>query len=39
MSIEVKDLVKIYGEQKAVDTISVHGNKAEIVGSWGRTAQ
>jgi ABC-2 type transport system ATP-binding protein len=35
MSIEVKDLVKIYGEQKAVDTISFSVNKAEIVGFLG----
>ena len=35
MSIEVKDLVKIYGEQKAVDTISFRVNKAEIVGFLG----
>src|SRR5882757_5752354 len=35
MSIEVKDLVKIYGEQKAVDTISFTINKGEIVGFLG----
>jgi len=35
MSIEVKDLVKVYGEQKAVDTISFKVNKGEIVGFLG----
>ena len=35
MSIEVKDLVKIYGEQKAVDSISFKVNKGEIVGFLG----
>ena len=35
MSIEVTDLVKIYGEQKAVDTISFKVNKGEIVGFLG----
>ncbi|MDR3715473.1 MAG: gliding motility-associated ABC transporter ATP-binding subunit GldA [Puia sp.] len=35
MSIEVKDLVKIYGEQKAVDTISFKVGKGEIVGFLG----
>ena len=35
MSIEVKNLLKIYGEQKAVDTISFKINKAEIVGFLG----
>jgi ABC-2 type transport system ATP-binding protein len=35
MSIEVKDLTKIYGAQKAVDTISFHVNKGEIVGFLG----
>ena len=35
MSIEVKDLVKIYGEQKAVDAISFTVNKGEIVGFLG----
>src|SRR5882762_5427486 len=35
MSIEVKDLVKIYGEQKAVDTISFTVKKGEIVGFLG----
>jgi ABC-2 type transport system ATP-binding protein len=35
MSIEVKDLVKIYGEQKAVDAISFKVNKGEIVGFLG----
>jgi ABC-2 type transport system ATP-binding protein len=35
MSIEVKDLIKIYGEQKAVDAISFKVGKAEIVGFLG----
>lgn len=35
MSIQVKDLVKIYGEQKAVNRISFHVNKGEIVGFLG----
>lgn len=35
MSIEVKDLTKIYGEQKAVDTISFTVGKGEIVGFLG----
>ena len=35
MSIEVKDLVKIYGEQKAVDAISFTVGKGEIVGFLG----
>lgn len=35
MSIEVKDLVKTYGEQKAVDSISFHLQKGEIVGFLG----
>jgi len=35
MSIEVKGLVKIYGQQKAVDNISFHVNKGEIVGFLG----
>jgi ABC-2 type transport system ATP-binding protein len=35
MSIEVKDLTKIYGEQLAVDAISFTVNKAEIVGFLG----
>jgi len=35
MSIEVKDLVKIYGEQKAVDAISFSVAKGEIVGFLG----
>ena len=35
MSIEVKDLIKIYGEQKAVDAISFTVNKGEIVGFLG----
>ncbi|HET6253791.1 MAG TPA: gliding motility-associated ABC transporter ATP-binding subunit GldA [Puia sp.] len=35
MSIEVKDLVKIYGEQKAVDSISFTVGKGEIVGFLG----
>ena len=35
MSIEVKELVKIYGEQRAVDAISFKVNKGEIVGFLG----
>src|SRR5215469_1680405 len=35
MSIEVKDLVKTYGEQKAVDSISFKVGKGEIVGFLG----
>jgi len=35
MSIEVKDLTKIYGEQKAIDSISFTVNKSEIVGFLG----
>ncbi len=35
MSIEVRDLVKIYGEQKAVDSISFTVGKGEIVGFLG----
>jgi ABC-2 type transport system ATP-binding protein len=35
MSIEVKSLIKIYGEQKAVDNISFAVGKGEIVGFLG----
>ena len=35
MSIEVKDLTKIYGTQKAVDDISFQISKGEIVGFLG----
>lgn len=35
MSIEVKSLTKIYGQQKAVDQISFKVNKGEIVGFLG----
>ncbi len=35
MSIDVKNLVKIYGEQKAVNNISFKVNKGEIVGFLG----
>ncbi len=35
MSIEVKGLTKIYGEQKAVDDISFSAGKGEIVGFLG----
>jgi ABC-2 type transport system ATP-binding protein len=35
MSIEVKDLVKVYGEQRAVDSISFSVGKGEIVGFLG----
>jgi len=35
MSIEVKNLLKVYGEQKAVNNISFHVGKGEIVGFLG----
>ena len=35
MSIEVKNLLKLYGEQKAVDHISFKVDKGEIVGFLG----
>ena len=35
MSIEISNLVKIYGEQKAVDSISFQVSKGEIVGFLG----
>src|SRR5688572_31392195 len=35
MSIEVNNLLKIYGEQKAVDNISFKVGKGEIVGFLG----
>jgi len=35
MSIAIKGLTKIYGEQKAVDNISININKGEIVGFLG----
>jgi len=35
MSIEVKNLLKQYGEQKAVNQISFSINKGEIVGFLG----
>jgi len=35
MSIEIKELVKIYGEQKAVDGISFKVDQGEIVGFLG----
>lgn len=35
MSLEVKGLVKIYGQQKAVDNISFKVNKGEVVGFLG----
>ncbi|MEZ5009374.1 MAG: ATP-binding cassette domain-containing protein [Chitinophagales bacterium] len=35
MSIQVSGLTKIYGEQKAVDAISLNINKGEIVGFLG----
>jgi len=35
MSIEIRDLVKIYGAQKAVDAISFQVGKGEIVGFLG----
>jgi ABC-2 type transport system ATP-binding protein len=37
MSIEVKGLVKVYGEQKAVDSITFTVGKGEIVGFLGPT--
>lgn len=35
MSIQIQNLSKVYGEQKAVDNISFSVNKAEIVGFLG----
>ena len=35
MSIEVKNLLKVYGEQKAVNDISFKVSKGEIVGFLG----
>ena len=35
MSIEVKNLLKVYGEQKAVNNISFRVDKGEIVGFLG----
>src|SRR6201989_1167869 len=35
MSIEVKDLLKVYGEQRAVNNISFKVDKGEIVGFLG----
>ena len=35
MSIEIRDLVKTYGEQKAVNAISFKVEKGEIVGFLG----
>ena len=35
MSIEVKNLTKLYGEQKAIDQVSFTVNKGEIVGFLG----
>ena len=35
MSIEVKNLLKVYGEQKAVSNISFKVDKGEIVGFLG----
>jgi ABC-2 type transport system ATP-binding protein len=35
MSIEVRNLLKQYGEQKAVNDISFTVNKSEIVGFLG----
>src|SRR5688500_12325157 len=35
MSIEVKNLTKVYGEQKAIDHISFTVNRGEIVGFLG----
>ena len=35
MSIEVRNLTKLYGEQKAIDNVSFTVNKGEIVGFLG----
>ena len=35
MSIEVSNLTKIYGQQKAIDNISFKIDKAEVVGFVG----
>jgi ABC-2 type transport system ATP-binding protein len=35
MSISVKDITKVYGTQKALDAVSFHLNKGEIVGFLG----
>ena len=35
MSIEVENISKVYGEQKALDAISFSVNKGEIVGFLG----
>lgn len=35
MSIEVKNLTKVYGEQKAIDNVTFTVNKGEIVGFLG----
>ena len=35
MSIEIKELTKSYGTQKAIDTLSFSVNKGEIVGFLG----
>lgn len=35
MSISVKDISKVYGNQKALDAVSFHLNKGEIVGFLG----
>jgi ABC-2 type transport system ATP-binding protein len=35
MSIEVRDLTKLYGEQKAIDAVSFRVGKSEIVGFLG----
>src|ERR1044072_7423794 len=37
MSIEVSNLTKIYGEQKAIDSLRISINKGEIVGFLGPT--
>jgi len=34
-SVEIKDLVKVYGSQKALDNVSININKGEIVGLLG----
>lgn len=35
MSIEVKNLTKVYGEQKAIDNISFNAGKGQIIGLLG----
>ena len=35
MSVKVEQLTKIYGEQKAIDSISFEANKGEVLGFLG----